>query len=72
MGYYNPIPMPMPNFYGRPPSTQQQLPQINEQQFRQFAMTLNDNSLGQFAQLARMQGISEQDIQRGIQFIKSL
>ena len=75
MGYYNPMPMQMPNFYGRPqPMYQQmpQMPQINEQQFRQFAMTLNDNSLGQFAQLARMQGISEQDIQRGIQFIKSL
>lgn len=51
---------------------QQPLPQINPQQFRQFAITLNDTALNNFAQMARAQGISEQDIQRGIQFIKSL
>ena len=47
-------------------------PQIDPQQFRQFAITLNDAALNSFAQMARAQGISEQDIQRGIQFIKSL
>ena len=51
---------------------QKQAPQINPQQFRQFAITLNDNALANFAQMARQQGISEADIQAGIRFIKSL
>lgn len=55
------------NFPGRA-----QRQQIDPQQFRQFAITLNDQSLSQFAQLARQQGISEKDIQDGINFIKSL
>lgn len=68
MDYFNPFGM-MPQNLGRPQPTQ---PQINPQQFRQFAITLNDQALYNFAQMARQQGISEQDIQRGIQFIKSL
>lgn len=68
MDYFNPFGM-MPQNYGRPRPTQ---PQINPEQFRQFAITLNDQALYNFAQMARQQGISEQDIQRGIQFIKSL
>jgi hypothetical protein len=57
----------------QPASGQRQAPpQIDPQQFRQFAITLNDTALNNFAQMARMQGISEQDIQRGIQFIKSM
>lgn len=59
---------PVPPMYGQ----QQPRPQIDPQQFRQFAITLNDTALNNFAQMARAQGISEQDIQRGIQFIKSL
>ena len=51
---------------------QPQRPQIDYQQFRQFAITLNDNALANFAQMARARGISEQDIAQGIQFIKSL
>ena len=54
------------------PQPRQQQMQIDPQQFRQFAITLNDTALNNFAQMARAQGISEQDIQRGIQFIKSL
>jgi hypothetical protein len=54
--------------YGQQPTR----PQIDPQQFRQFAITLNDTALNNFAQMARAQGIPEQDIQRGIQFIKSL
>ena len=73
MDYFNPFmrntqSAPAQPQYGQP----QSLPQINPQQFRQFAITLNDQALANFAQMARMQGISEQDIQRGIQFIKSL
>lgn len=45
---------------------------IDQQQFRQFAMTLDDKALEGFAQQARAQGISEKDIQQGINFIKSL
>ena len=54
------------------PQRQSQLPQIDPQQFRQFAITLNDQALMNFAQMARARGISEQDITQGIQFIKSL
>ena len=73
MDYSNPFAFMMQN-YGRSQSTYQQ-PQrqnIDPQQFRQFAITLNDTALNNFAQMARAQGISEQDILRGIQFIKSL
>lgn len=54
------------------PQQQSQRPQIDPQQFRQFAITLNDQALMNFAQIARARGISEQDITQGIQFIKSL
>jgi hypothetical protein len=73
MGFSNPFAFMAQN-YGRPLSTYQQpqRPSIDPQQFRQFAITLNDQSLANFAQMARQQGISEQDILSGIQFIKSL
>lgn len=77
MDYFNPFmrqsfptqqaPMPM-----QIPMQRQNLPPIDQQQFRQFAMTLNDNALNNFAQMARQQGISETDIQAGINFIKTL
>ena len=69
MAYYNPF-----QNATNPFATQQNQPQpqIDPQQFRQFAITLNDNALNNFAQIARARGISEQDIQRGIRFIKSL
>lgn len=77
MGFSNPfIPnMPfIPNFAPAPAmyGQNQSRPQIDPQQFRQFAITLNDNALNNFAQMARQQGISEADIQAGIRFIKSL
>lgn len=61
--------------YGVPPMVQmpqQNIPRFDLQQFRQFAITLNDSSLSSFAQMARQKGISEQDIQEGIKLIKSL
>lgn len=80
MAYYNPFQamvqqqvqsqMQSAGFQNFPGRNQHQ--QIDPQQFRQFAITLNDQSLQQFAQLARQQGISEKDIQDGINFIKSL
>ena len=68
MTYYNPYQMPAP----MPMPQQQQPARIDPQQFRQFAITLNDQSLNGFAQMARQRGISERDIQEGIRFIKSL
>ena len=79
MAYYNPFApfthtAPMPQNFGSAPTVynQQQTPRIDPNQFRQFAMTLNDNSLNQLAQMARQKGISDADIQAGINFIKSL
>lgn len=73
MDYFNPFMRNTQTALTQPMQGQnQQMPQINPQQFRQFAITLNDTALNNFAQMARAQGISEQDIQRGIQFIKSL
>lgn len=69
MAYYNPFQNVTNPFAIQQKQSQ---PQIDPQQFRQFAITLNDNALNNFAQMARARGISEQDIQRGIQFIKSL
>lgn len=72
MAYFNPFQMATPIQNPRPQTPQNTTPQIDPQQFRQFAMTLNDQSLLHFAQLARQQGISEKDIQDGINFIKRL
>lgn len=76
MVYYNPfqqmaqMAQMQPNF-GSAPTTYQQ-PRIDPNQFRQIAITLNDNALSQLAQMARQRGISDADIQAGINFIKSL
>lgn len=76
MGFSNPFQqmMPMQQNFGFAPTAfpQQQTPRIDPNQFRQFAMTLNDNHLQQLIQLARQRGISDADIQSGINFIKSL
>ena len=72
MDYFNPFMRNMQMAPAQPRPRQQQQMQVDPQQFRQFAITLNDTALNNFAQMARAQGISEQDIQRGIQFIKSL
>ena len=72
MGFSNPFHqmMPMQQNFGFAPTTQ--APRIDPNQFRQFAMTLNDQSLAQLVQMARQRGISDADIQAGINFIKSL
>ena len=73
MDYFNPFTNIQPFGFPQPQQQrQQQMPQIDPQQFRQFAITLNDNALNNFAQMARQRGISEADIQSGIRFIKSL
>ena len=74
MGYYNPFQQQVPQncnpFAVFQP--QQQQPRIDPNQFRQVAITLNDNTLSQLIQLARQRGVSDTDIQAGINFIKSL
>lgn len=72
MAYYNPFQpqTPMQQNFGFAP--QQQTPRIDPNQFRQIAVTLNDNHLQQLIQLARQRGISEADIQAGINFLRSL
>lgn len=72
MGYFNPFANIFPGAGQQTMFNQPQKQPIDQQQFRQYAITLNDNALNAFAQKAREQGISEKDIQEGIQFIKSL
>ena len=76
MAYFNPFQMAQPMMPQMPVppmmSQQRQVRSIDPQQFRQFAITLNDEALNNFAQMARQRGISEEDIQNGIRFIKSL
>ena len=49
-----------------------QRPQINPQQFTQVVQTLDQDSLSRLVQMARNQGISDADIQAGLNFISSL
>lgn len=49
----------------------QQTPKIDQAQFASVAATLDDNSLSQLISLARQKGISEQDINSGVSFVKS-
>ena len=72
MAYYNQFPQmaPIQQNFGFAQTTQTS--RIDPVQFRQFAMTLNDNHLQQLIQIARQRGISDVDIQSGINFIKSL
>ena len=74
MAYYN----HQPNFQQLFPShmtsplsmsPQSQQPRIDPQQFASVAATLDDNSLNQLVNMARMRGISDQDIQTGLGFI---
>ena len=71
MAYFNPFQMTNTAAFQNFPGCNQRQP-IDQQQFRQFAITLDDATLQRFANLARQQGISELDIQNGINFIRSL
>lgn len=63
----NPFSLLKKNFNGG-----SQTPPINQQQFRQFLPQLNNNMIEQIVAQARQQGISEQDIQNGLNFISQL
>ena len=72
MAYYNPF-QPMFNNTTAPLSmSPMQQPKINPQQFTSVAATLDDNSLNQLVAMARNKGISDQDIQAGLNFIRQL
>lgn len=45
---------------------------INQNQFRQYLPNIDDNILSQLVQRARQQGMSENDIQSGLNFIEQL
>lgn len=74
MAYYNPFPFPQQTFSPHmtsplsmsPPAQQ---PQVNPQQFASVAATLDDNSLNQLVAMARQRGISDADIQTGLNVI---
>lgn len=57
------INMPMPNFQGGPQSN------FNQQQFIIGLSQLNQQTLNELISRAKLQGISEQDIQAGLNFI---
>ena len=54
------------------PQQPQQTTGINPQQFKQWLPQINNNMLQQLVQQARQQGISENDIQTGLNFINSM
>ena len=56
-----PMPQPRPQQNG-----------VNPQQFQQWLPQLNQNMLSQLINQARQQGMSEQDIQAGINFINQM
>lgn len=64
------------NYYNRnmplPPQLQQKQQPIDPQKFKALAHNLNDGLLNQLAQRARLQGISEEDIQQGMEIIKKM
>ena len=45
---------------------------INQNQFRQYLPNIDNNILSQLVQRARQQGMSENDIQSGLNFIEQL
>lgn len=64
MMYQMPQPVNQPQPNGKP--------KFNEQQFRQWLPQLNDNMLQQLQNEARRQGISEKDIQEGMNIIANM
>ena len=66
MNYYNNMGMQFPRAQGY------QQRQIDPQKFKQLAHNLNDNLLNQLAQRARLQGISEEDIQKVLEIIRQM
>lgn len=55
------------NYYNQP-----QIPQINFNQFQQMAANLPESMLAQLVAQAQISGIKQQDIESGLNYIKSL
>ena len=51
---------------------QQSQPPINQSQFRQYAHKITDDNLKQLVIQARKQGISEEEIKQGLEFIMNM
>lgn len=51
---------------------QQSQPPINQSQFQQFAHKITDDNLRQLVVQARQQGISEDEIKQGLEFIMNM
>jgi hypothetical protein len=58
MNYFNPF--------------QPQQPQFDINQFKHLTATLNNDSINRLVAMARQRGISEQDIQAGLQMLNSI
>ena len=51
---------------------QQTQPPINQSQFQQYAHKITDDNLKQLVVQARRQGISEEEIKQGLEFIMNM
>lgn len=51
---------------------QQSQPPINQSQFQQYAHKITDDNLKQLVIQARKQGISEEEIKQGLEFIMNM
>lgn len=67
----NPMAQMMSMIQNRNQKPQQTIP-LNQAQFKQYVSSIDDNVLQQLVQQARQQGISDNDIEAGINFIKQL
>lgn len=67
----NPMAQMMSMMQNRNQKPQQIIP-LNQTQFKQYVSNIDDNVLQQLVQQARQQGISDNDIEAGINFIKQL
>ena len=70
MNYYNQPNQLMQQIFGNGSSMQQnQRPNISEEQFLQFASTLDKSSLQQLVSRARQRGISDSGIKAGLDIL---
>lgn len=67
----NPMAQMMSMMQNRNQKPQHTIP-LNQAQFKQYVLNIDDNVLQQLVQQARQQGISDNDIEAGINFIKQL
>ena len=66
MNYYNSNPLAQQIFGGAP---NKKTPNISEEQFFSFTSTLDKSSLQKLVNQARSRGISDQDIQNGLNIL---